>query len=29
MVKSLGRCGEVATGACKLYAVNDDVVWVP
>jgi hypothetical protein len=29
MVKSLGRCAEVATGACSLYAVNDEVVWAP
>jgi hypothetical protein len=23
----LARCGQVAKAACKLYAVNDDVVW--
>jgi hypothetical protein len=27
--KSLKRCEERAKQACKLYAVNDEVVWVP
>ena len=25
----LARCRELAKTACKLYAVNDDVVWKP
>jgi dienelactone hydrolase len=29
MAKSLKRCEERAKQACKLYAVNDEVVWVP
>jgi dienelactone hydrolase len=29
MAKSLARCAEAAASACKLYAVNDDVVWRP
>jgi dienelactone hydrolase len=29
VAKSLARCKEFAKQDCKLYAVNDDVVWVP
>ena len=29
MAKSLARCAEFAKRACKLYAVNDEVVWKP
>jgi hypothetical protein len=29
MGKSLARCQELTKLACKLYAVNDDVVWTP
>ena len=29
MVKSLAHCAELAKRACKLYAVNDEVVWKP
>lgn len=29
IAKSLGRCKELGKQECKLYAVNDDVVWEP
>jgi len=29
IAKSLNRCRETAKQECKLYAVNDDVVWQP
>jgi dienelactone hydrolase len=29
VAKSLARCKEIAKQDCKLYAVNDDVVWQP
>ena len=29
MAESLKRCEQRAKQACKLYAVNDEVVWVP
>ena len=29
VAKSLARCKEIAKQECKLYAVNDDVVWAP
>jgi dienelactone hydrolase len=29
MARSLARCAETAESACKLYAVNDEVVWRP
>ena len=27
--RALATCEQIAKGACKLYAIDDDVVWKP